>query len=138
MATLVRARDLPVLAAGHHLWRAASSSLSAPAAPSPSTGSKWKRRHRRSRAQRTRCRRRRCRLLLNVGARRRHSTTLQEPPLGEAGASEDLGFFFRRLGEVCFSAAAEQVYPGPAAALAVASRAGAAFFSDAEGELQRG
>lgn len=54
--------------------------------------------------------------------------------MGEAGASEELGFFFRRLGELCFSPAAAQAYPGPAAALAVAPRAGAAFFGDAQGE----
>ena len=53
--------------------------------------------------------------------------------LREAPIEEDLGFFFRRLGELCFHAAADQAYDGPAASLAVASRCGALFFADSQG-----
>ena len=56
-----------------------------------------------------------------------------EPDLCEAESSEELGFFFKRLGELCFSPAAAQAHPGPASSLAVAARAGAVFFSDAQG-----
>ena len=56
-----------------------------------------------------------------------------EPELREAEASEELGFFFKRLGELCFSPAAAQAHAGPASSLVVAARAGAAFFSDAQG-----
>lgn len=56
-----------------------------------------------------------------------------EPELREAEASEELGFFFKRLGEMCFSPAASQAHAGPASSLAVAARAGAVFFSDAQG-----
>ena len=58
-----------------------------------------------------------------------------EPEVAEAEASEDLGYFFKRLGEICFSAADAQRCPGPASSLAVAPRAGAVFYSDAEGEI---
>lgn len=56
-----------------------------------------------------------------------------EPELREVEASEELGFFFKRLGELCFSPAASQAHGGPASSLAVAARAGAVCFSDAEG-----
>jgi hypothetical protein len=51
----------------------------------------------------------------------------------EAEASEDLGYFFKRLGELCLSPASAQAFPGPASSLAVAARSGAVFFSDAQG-----
>ncbi len=59
-----------------------------------------------------------------------------EPELREAEASEELGFFFKRLGELCFSPAASQDHAGPASSLAVAARAGAVFFSDSQGAWQ--
>lgn len=58
---------------------------------------------------------------------------LQPGSVGEAPQVEDLGFFFRRLGEVCFSSAADQSFNGPAACVAVAATCGAVFFSDAQG-----
>lgn len=61
------------------------------------------------------------------------SIAAMEPQLREAEASEELGFFFKRLGELCVSPAASQAYAGPASSLAVAARAGAVFFSDAQG-----
>jgi len=60
-----------------------------------------------------------------------------EPQLIEAEASEDLGFLFKRLGEICFSPASSQAFPGPACSLAVAGSAGVVFFSDAQGECAR-
>ena len=56
-----------------------------------------------------------------------------EPDLLEAGSSEELGFFFKRLGEICFSPASAQAFPGPASSLAVAARCGAVFLSDSQG-----
>lgn len=55
-----------------------------------------------------------------------------EPALGEAPPVEEL-HFFKRLGELCFSSASAQAYAG-GSSLAVAARAGAVFFSDAQGE----
>lgn len=59
---------------------------------------------------------------------------MEPPEVVEAEASEDLGFFFKRLGELCFSPASAQSHPGPASSLAVAPAAGAVFFSDAAGK----
>lgn len=56
-----------------------------------------------------------------------------EPAAAEAAVAEDT-YFFRRLGELCFSPASAQDFPGPASSLAVARRSGAVFFSDAQGE----
>ncbi len=53
----------------------------------------------------------------------------------EAGAEEDLGYFFRRLGEVCFHPTSDQDYPGAACTLAVAASCGAVFFGDSKGML---
>lgn len=63
---------------------------------------------------------------------------VMEPQLAEAEVCEDLGFFFKRLGEICFSPASSQAFPGPARSLAVAAEAGAVFFSDAQGKLWEG
>ena len=53
----------------------------------------------------------------------------------EAGAEEDLGYFFRRLGEVCFHPTSDQGYPGATCTLAVAASCGAVFFGDSQGTL---
>lgn len=55
-----------------------------------------------------------------------------EPALGEALSVEE-AFFFKRLGELCFSPASAQAYAGPGSALAVAAHCGAVFFSDSQG-----
>lgn len=55
----------------------------------------------------------------------------------EVEAAEDLGFFFKRLGEICFSPASSQSFPGPASSLAVAAQCGAVFFSDVRGMLSK-
>ena len=77
-----------------------------------------------------------------------------EPEVLEAGGSEELGFFFKRLGEICFSPASSQQYTGPASSLAVdarwsqkvnrsglclavAARCGAVFLSGSQGVCGR-
>ena len=60
-----------------------------------------------------------------------------EPELLEAGGSEELGFFFKRLGELSFSAASAHDFSGPASSLAVAARCGAVFLSGPQGVCVR-
>jgi hypothetical protein len=55
--------------------------------------------------------------------------------LAQAPSEEDLGFFFRRLGEICFHPASDQDWAGPACAVAVAATCGAVFFADSQGML---
>ena len=56
----------------------------------------------------------------------------------QAEYSEELGFFFKSLGSICFTPAGDGgAYPGCAAVLASAPRAGALFFGDAQGEGAR-
>lgn len=63
---------------------------------------------------------------------------MEPPEVLEAEVSEELGYFFKRLGELCFSPASAQAFPGPASSLAVAARCGAVFFSDAQGVWESG
>lgn len=58
---------------------------------------------------------------------------LQPSEVTEVAIEEELGYFFRRLGELCFHAASDQDYGGPACSLAVASSCGAVFFADSQG-----
>ena len=60
-----------------------------------------------------------------------------EPEVLEAGGSEELGFFFKRLGEICFSPSSSQHYSGPASSLAVAARCCAVFWSGSQGVCGR-
>lgn len=56
------------------------------------------------------------------------------PPAVLAEEDDGMGFYFKELGEICFSPASVQAFAGPARSLAVAPQAGAVFFSDARGE----
>lgn len=63
---------------------------------------------------------------------------MEPPEVLEAEASDELGFFFKHLGVLCFSRASEQAFPGPARSVAVAAGCGAVFFSDAQGRCSEG
>lgn len=61
---------------------------------------------------------------------------LVPPAIEEADSLEELGWFFKSRGEVCFSPPGDHHrYPGAAAAVAVVPRAGAVFFADTKGEI---
>jgi hypothetical protein len=60
-------------------------------------------------------------------------STMEPAEVADA-SQEEVGFFFRRLGEICFSSAGYQRYSSAASALAVASKCGAVFFADSTGE----
>jgi hypothetical protein len=71
----------------------------------------------------------------NIYNIKRKVIALMEAEINDAGVRDDLGIFFRRLGEVCFTpGASEDDYPGHASSLAVAGKSGAVFFSDRSGE----
>lgn len=59
------------------------------------------------------------------------------PQLQDACVEEDTGYFFKRLGEICFNPADQQAYPGAACAVAAGRTTGSLFLSDARGAAMR-